>query len=61
MSSGSFIVEFSSIAAAIGAASDITLHHHPCDRMRGPAPHAAVSSMLEWHFFVGGRPGLGEE
>ena len=47
MSSGSFIVEFSSNTAAIGAASDITLHHHPIDRMRGPAPQAAVSSMLD--------------
>ena len=47
MSSGSFIVEFSSNTAAIGAASSITIHHHPLDRVRGPEPHAAVSSMLE--------------
>ena len=47
MSSGSFIVEFSSNTAAIDAASNITIHHHPLDRVRGPEPQAAVSSMLD--------------
>jgi hypothetical protein len=47
MSPGSFIVEFSFNTAAIGAASNITIHHHPIDRVRGPEPQAAVSNMLE--------------
>ena len=47
MSSGSFIVESSSITTAIDAASNITIHHHPIDQLKGPEPQAAVSDMLE--------------